>query len=112
MNEDKLAATLISSLDGMKQEMRELRTDVKDSSHEISRAVQRLVSLQEKQMALEHRVVKTEDRIDKHDSRLDTIEKEAPSWNQTKKWVFGFITLAATAVVALLFKFIGLPHIF
>lgn len=94
-------------LDGL-HDIRERQRSHEQAINRLTDAVVRLAVIEERQAVVVGNLERVEDKLDSVDKRLDALEQQEVLNKQSRYWVFGLLTLTATAVLYAVFRIVGL----
>lgn len=99
---------VLERISGLHADVSELKESTKDSMKEIAQAINRLVSIEERQQSNHEATARLLAQIDKMDQRLQVIEQGEGLKNLTQKWLLTAVWGVVVAVGAAVGKLIGL----
>ena len=105
---DATIQVVAERINSLHEDVTELRDTMKESVREMSRAIQTLVRLEEKQLALNSTAEETKKNFKELEARLDALEKEQPETKRIVGLAYKALWMAAVAAISFIAKAVGL----
>ena len=106
---------VVSRIEDLKSDMSDLKETFKESAKELSKVIQELVRITERQMALSQTsesiredIKLQSEEIRKIDARLDAVEKRQPMNDMVTGWITKAVWGAVVLLAMFAAKFMGL----
>lgn len=90
------AAVLNTKLDGVQQDVSEIKTNLQD----LSKTLLLLVKVEQRQLQQHEQLTHAVRTIEQHDVRLAKLEKDLPQLTELRKWIIAGVSALALAAFA------------
>ena len=107
MSEENLGV-VVERIKSLHEDVHDLKDTLQESVREMSKAIQSLVRVEERQVMLTQNTDILREEVKAMERRLDALEREAPMQKQIQKWVLTAVGFAVMLVAGFIAKFTGL----